>query len=40
MHVANGFLYVEKDELQSTDERVSDHVVMKLAKPYLKKKET
>ena len=36
-YVANGFPYVGKDESRSTDERVSDHVVMKLAKPYLKK---
>ena len=36
-YVANGFPYVIKDEFQSTNERVSDHVVMKLAEPYLKK---
>ena len=35
--MANGFPYVGKDESRSTDERVSDHVVMKLADPYLKK---
>ena len=35
--MANGFPYVGKDESRSTDERVSDHVVMKLAEPYLKK---
>ena len=28
---------LEKKEYPSTDERVSDHVVMKLAEPYLKK---
>ena len=36
-YVANSFPYVGKDESRSTDERVSDHVVMKLAEPYLKK---
>ena len=36
-YVTNGVPYVGKDELQSTKERVSDHVVMKLAQPYLKK---
>ena len=36
-YVANGFPYIGKDELRSTNERVSDHVVMKLAEPYLKK---
>ena len=36
-YVANGIPYVGKDESRSTDERVSDHVVMKLADPYLKK---
>ena len=36
-YVANGFPYVGKDESRSTDERVSDHVVMKLAESYLKK---
>ena len=35
-YVANGFPYVEKDELRSIDERVSDYFVMKLAEPYLK----
>ena len=35
--MANGFPYVGKDESRSTDERVSDRVVMKLADPYLKK---
>ena len=38
-YVANGFPYVGKDELRSTNERVSDHVVMKLVEPYLKKKK-
>ena len=37
-YMANGFPYVGKDESRSTDERVSDHVVMKLAEPYLKKR--
>ena len=36
-YVVNGFPYVGKAECRSTDERVSDHVVMKLAEPYLKK---
>ena len=36
-YVANDFPYVGKDESRSTDERVSDHVVMKLAETYLKK---
>ena len=36
-YVANGFPYIGKDELRSTNERVSDHIVMKLAEPYLKK---
>ena len=35
--IVNGFLYVGKDELRSQEERVSDHVVMKLAEPYLQK---
>ena len=37
-YVANGFPYIGKDELRSTNERVSDHVVMKLAEPYLKRR--
>ena len=33
-YVANGFPYIEKDKLRSTNERVSDHAVMNLAEPY------
>ena len=36
-YVANGFSYVEKVELLSTDKLVSDHIVIKLAEPYLRK---
>jgi len=36
-HVINGFPYVGRDEIRSRDERVSDHVVMQLLKPYLNK---
>ena len=36
-YVANCFPYVGKNELRSMDERVSDHVVIRLAEAYLKK---
>ena len=36
-YVVNGFPYVGRDETRSRDERVSDQVVMRLLKPYLKK---
>ena len=36
-YVVNGFPYVGKDETRSRDKRVSDQVVMRLLKPYLKK---
>ena len=36
-YIVNGFPYVGKDELRSKEERVSDHVVIKLAEPSLKK---
>ena len=38
-YVANGFPYIGKDELRSTNERISDHVVMKSAETYLTKEE-
>ena len=36
-YIVNEFLYVEKDNLRSKTERVSGHVIVKLAEPYLKK---
>ena len=36
-YVVNGFPYVGRDETRSRDERVSDQVIMRLLKPYLKK---
>ena len=38
-YIVNEFPYVGKDELRSKEERVSDHVVIRLAEIYLKKKE-
>ena len=38
-YIVNGFSYVGKDELRSKEECVSDHVVMNLAEPYLKKRK-
>ena len=38
-YMVNGFRYVGKDELRSKEERVSDHVAMNLAEPYLKKRK-
>ena len=36
-YIINGFPYLEKDESQSKNDRLSDLVVMKLMGPYLKK---
>ena len=38
-YIVNGFPYVGKDELRSKEECVSDHVAMKPAEPYLKKRK-